>query len=92
LKHLKGWKDIPEGGSVTEPGCSVEFDVSSWRTFRPEVDRSRCTKCGMCWLYCPDSAIEAKEDGSYDVNLAYCKGCGICEKACALKLIKMVKE
>jgi Pyruvate/2-oxoacid:ferredoxin oxidoreductase delta subunit len=32
------------------------------------------------------------DDGTYDVDLSFCKGCGICHKACALKAIAMVKE
>jgi pyruvate ferredoxin oxidoreductase delta subunit len=89
---LKGWKDIPEGVTITEPGSSVQFDVSAWRTHKPIVDKAKCTKCGMCWLFCPESAIEIKEDGKYDANLTFCKGCGICDKVCAVKAITMVKE
>ncbi|MGA2572641.1 MAG: 4Fe-4S binding protein [Candidatus Methanomethylicaceae archaeon] len=89
---LKGWKEIPEGGTVEEPGSSAQFNVQSWRTYRPELDKKKCTKCGMCWLYCPEAAIKILDDGSYEINLTYCKGCGICSKACALKAITMVKE
>jgi pyruvate ferredoxin oxidoreductase delta subunit len=91
-KKLKGWKEIPVGGMVTEPGSSVKFDVRAWRTFRPLIDQTKCTKCGMCWIYCPEAAIRIKEDGRYEVDLSYCKGCGICERACAPKAITMVKE
>lgn len=89
---LKGWKDIPEGGTIVESGSSILFDVSAWRTSRPVFDHSKCTKCGMCWLSCPDAAIKANADGRYDVEMMYCKGCGICEKVCAVKAIKMEKE
>jgi pyruvate ferredoxin oxidoreductase delta subunit len=91
-QRLKGWKEIPEGGTIKEPGSSVAFDVKSWRTFRPVVDRSKCTKCGMCWIYCPEGAIKFNEDGSYEVDLNFCKGCGICSRACAVKAITMKKE
>ncbi|MCQ5363174.1 MAG: 4Fe-4S binding protein [Candidatus Methanomethylicia archaeon] len=92
MSRLKGWKEIPIGGTIVEPGSSVEFDVSSWRTFRPVFDKKKCTKCGMCWIFCPEGAIKINDDGTYDVNLSYCKGCGICQKACAVKAITMVKE
>lgn len=91
-RRLKGWKEIPMGGMVTEPGSSVEFDVSAWRTFKPVIDQSKCTKCGLCWIYCPEAAIVIKEDGRYEVDLTFCKGCGICERACAPRAITMVKE
>jgi pyruvate ferredoxin oxidoreductase delta subunit len=91
-QNLKGWKEIPEGGMITEPGSSVGFDVQAWRTYRPVMDKSKCTKCGMCWIYCPEGAIKYNADGSYEVDLTYCKGCGICNRACAVKAISMVKE
>ena len=92
MSKLKGWKEIPIGGTIVEPGSSVEFDVSSWRTFRPVFDKKKCNKCGLCWIFCPEGAIKINDDGTYDVNLSYCKGCGICQRACAVKAITMVKE
>ena len=47
MSKLKHWKEIPIGGMVIEPGSSVEFDVSAWRTFRPVIDKNKCTKCGL---------------------------------------------
>lgn len=91
-KRLKGWKEIPVGGMVTEPGSSVQFDVRAWRTCKPVIDQSKCTKCWLCWIYCPEAAIIIKEDGRYEVDLTFCKGCGICERTCAPKAITMVKE
>jgi pyruvate ferredoxin oxidoreductase delta subunit len=46
----------------------------------------------MCWIFCPEAAIKVNPDGSYEVEYMYCKGCGICEKACAVKAIKMEEE
>lgn len=91
-QKLKGWKEIPEGGTIAEPGSSVGFDVQAWRTFHPVMDKSKCTKCGMCWVFCPEAAIKCNPDGTYEVDLTYCKGCGICNRACAVKAITMVKE
>lgn len=90
-QRMKGWKEIPKGGTVTEPGSSVSFDVQAWRTFHPVMDKSKCTKCGMCWIFCPEAAIKYNADGSYEIDLTYCKGCGICNRACAVKAISMVK-
>ncbi|MEM3433506.1 MAG: 4Fe-4S binding protein [Candidatus Methanomethylicaceae archaeon] len=92
MSKTKGWKEIPIGGTIVEPGSSVEFDVTAWRTFRPVFDKSKCTKCGMCWIFCPEGAIKINDDGTYDVDLSFCKGCGICQRACAVKAITMVKE
>jgi NADPH-dependent glutamate synthase beta subunit-like oxidoreductase len=42
-----------------------------------------CTQCDNCFLFCPDAAI--KWNGgrqTYEVDLEYCKGCGICSFEC----------
>ncbi len=89
---MKTWKEIPIGAMIIEPGSSIEFDVTTWRVFRPILDKNKCTKCGLCWIYCPEGAIMVNEDGSYEINLSYCKGCGICQKSCNVKAITMVRE
>lgn len=63
-----------------------------WRTFRPEVDYSRCTRCTLCWIYCPDGAISRQEDDSPQIDYEYCKGCGICANECPVKAITMHRE
>lgn len=89
----KGWKEIPIGGKITEAGNAAEYKTGDWRTFLPDVDREKCINCLQCWLYCPDMAINANDDGTLGkVNLDYCKGCGICAKICPVKCIEMKKE
>jgi pyruvate ferredoxin oxidoreductase delta subunit len=39
-------------------------------------------------MYCPDSAIDA----DINVDLEFCKGCGICANECPKKAIQMVRE
>ncbi|MGB9713466.1 MAG: 4Fe-4S binding protein [Candidatus Bathyarchaeales archaeon] len=63
-----------------------------WRTFRPEIDYSKCTKCTLCWVYCPDAAIERQQDDSPKIDYDYCKGCGICANECPVKAIIMKRE
>jgi len=43
-------------------------------------------------MYCPEGVIEKKEDGHFEIDLLYCKGCGICAKECPTKNIEMVRE
>jgi len=31
-------------------------------------------------------------EGMYEIDLKYCKGCGICAEECARKAIRMVDE
>lgn len=66
--------------------------TGSWRIKKPVMDRGRCTKCSLCWLYCPDAVIVRTKEGNLSINYDYCKGCGICAEVCPAKAIKMVME
>jgi len=66
--------------------------TGSWRTFRPEINYSKCTRCTLCWVYCPDAAITRGEDDSPKIDYDYCKGCGICANECPTKAITMKRE
>jgi len=86
-----GWKSLPMGAVVLEPGSSLKYKTGDWRAFRPDVDREKCVNCLFCWIYCPDAAVVRKEKW-VEVNYDYCKGCGICAKECPKEAIKMVEE
>jgi 2-oxoacid:acceptor oxidoreductase delta subunit (pyruvate/2-ketoisovalerate family) len=53
------------------------------------MNKAKCTKCNLCWLYCPEGAIKLGADYVPDVELSRCKGCGICAKECPTKAIVM---
>ena len=86
-----GWKSIPIGGVLLEPGTAMKYKTGDWRAFRPIVDQQKCINCLLCWIFCPDAAIFRKEK-TVDVNYDYCKGCGICANECPVKAITMVEE
>lgn len=52
------------------------------------VEATRCFKCGTCtdcdtcFHVCPDVAISKKPGGGYVIDLAHCKGCGVCVEEC----------
>lgn len=87
-----GWKDIEIGSIVTEPGSAAQYPTGGWRSQKPVYDNSKCNKCGLCYIFCPDSSVEQQPDGFYKVDLFYCKGCGICAKECPRDVITMVEE
>ena len=66
-------------------------ETGSWRTFRPNVKKAVCNKCGLCVMFCPDGVIFKTEDG-VEVDYVFCKGCGVCAKECPTKAIEMVLE
>jgi pyruvate ferredoxin oxidoreductase delta subunit len=86
------WRDLNIGAIVAEPGSASNYQSGDWRAQRPILDREKCDKCGLCWLYCPDAAIKPLYDGYYEIDLYYCKGCGICAKECRRGAIKMILE
>jgi pyruvate ferredoxin oxidoreductase delta subunit len=86
------WKDMEVGNVITEAGNASLRKTGDWRTERPIIDKEKCNKCGLCWLYCPDAAIKPVEGGYYEPDLFYCKGCGICARVCSREAITMIEE
>jgi pyruvate ferredoxin oxidoreductase delta subunit len=41
---------------------------------------------------CPEGCIEVLKNGTVEMDLEYCKGCGICSKECRLRVISMERE
>ena len=86
------WKDLEIGAIVTEPGNTSQYRTGDWRSQKPIIDKDKCSKCGLCYIYCPEGCIEQDGDGYYEANLFYCKGCGICASECPKKAITIVEE
>lgn len=78
----KGWRGLPPGSVVTEPGSAARFKTGSWRTFKPVWIPEHCIQCLFCWMYCPDMAIKVKDGKREAFDYEYCKGCGICAREC----------
>lgn len=86
------WKDLETGNIITEAGNASFRKTGDWRTERPILDKEKCIKCALCWVYCPDAAIKPSEEGYYESDLHYCKGCGICASVCPAGAITMIAE
>ncbi|MDD4127937.1 MAG: 4Fe-4S binding protein [Methanomicrobium sp.] len=74
--------------AISRPKIGASGKTGSWRTFKPVVDMDKCNKCGNCYRFCPDGAIDTEFNIDYD----FCKGCGICVEVCPKKAIVMVRE
>ena len=61
--------------------------TGSWRNVTPVIDYEKCTRCMICWKFCPDLAITCTEPP--EIILEYCKGCGVCAEECPVKCIEM---
>ena len=77
-----------EGFKEVELGLTKEMAL---------YEADRCLRCGTCfgcsecWRFCPDAVI-CERDGMFEVNLDYCKGCGICANECPVKALIMIPE
>ena len=86
------WQDLEVGYIVSEPGNACIYQSGTWRSQRPTYELSRCIKCGLCYIFCPEGCISQNDEGCFTADLYYCKGCGICSKECPTKVITMVEE
>ncbi|KUO85836.1 MAG: 4Fe-4S binding protein [Caldivirga sp.] len=77
---------------LSRPMAGAGGKTGTWRVHRPVIDAERCIKCGLCWLYCPENAIDWLENKTVTVDYDYCKGCGICSDVCPVGAVTMVKE
>ena len=68
-----------------------ELKTGDWRAERPVVDRDKCVKCAICWLYCPTQSVVEKPTW-FEAGLEICKGCGVCAQECPHQAIVMVEE
>lgn len=89
MSEKKGWREIPIAGIPFLK--STEYRTGDWKVFRPVIDEGKCTKCGICWVLCPDVAIDWDGEAFPRTNLDYCKGCGICAEECPVGAIEMVR-
>ena len=64
--------------------------TASWRSIRPIIDTDKCTRCMICWKYCPEPAILTTDPPTIDYD--FCKGCGICIVECPFDAIHSEKE
>ncbi|MFC1822241.1 4Fe-4S binding protein [Thermodesulfobacteriota bacterium] len=69
----------------------VDQKTGEWRFQRPVTKTAKCRQCGWCFIFCPSGCIEVN-DGHFNADLDYCKGCGICAKLCPAMAIYMVRE
>ena len=92
-----GTRDCKQISAQATPSLGEAGKTGEWRTQRPVVDHAKCLPekhntqgCFRCWLYCPEAVI--KKSIPIEIDLTYCKGCGICAEECAAKAISMVTE
>ena len=67
------------------------IQTGEWRSERAVLDPRKCQVCGQCWLVCPAFCVRER-DSAYQIDLAFCKGCGMCANECRFGAIRMERE
>lgn len=92
MRELRNWGALATGGMI-EPGAVEQPSTGGWRTgLKPAVDVSRCVNCLLCWLYCPDSAVQLDGTVFIGIDEEFCKGCELCAEICPTHAIEMVND
>ena len=91
--HKMGYDHVLLGTpSILAPGNAEARQTGAWRVERPEIDYDSCTRCGLCFVHCPDGAIALDEQGYPVIDYDHCKGCLICLEQCPRHSIRSTKE
>lgn len=61
--------------SIFAMGNSPERRTGSWRQFRPVLQPEKCTRCWLCFVWCPEAAITLDHDEYPVVDYDVSKGC-----------------
>lgn len=92
-----GTRECGHISNVSSPSIGEAGRTGDWREATPVIDHARCIpskrnkpSCFLCWLYCPEAAV--KRTIPVEIDLDYCKGCGVCAEECPAAAITMVRE
>ena len=92
MPPLKKWNELPVAG-VLAPAQADQPLTGGWRTAgRPVARLSNCVNCLLCWLYCPDSAVELDGTTLVGIDYDHCKGCELCVEVCPVGALAMGSE
>jgi 2-oxoacid:acceptor oxidoreductase delta subunit (pyruvate/2-ketoisovalerate family) len=78
--------------AILATGNAQQRQTGNWRVTTPLIDRDRCTRCGLCFVQCPDGAIALDAEGYPVIDYDHCKGCMICRQVCPIEAISLEKE
>jgi pyruvate ferredoxin oxidoreductase gamma subunit len=78
--------------SIYAVGNSPQRPTGSWRQFRPVLHADRCTRCWLCFVWCPEGAIALDPDEYPVVDYTVCKGCLLCAHECPTQAFSIEQE
>lgn len=78
--------------SIVAVGNSPERHTGSWRQFRPVLHPEKCTRCWLCFVWCPEAAIALDHDEYPVIDYDVCKGCLLCAHECPTHAFSVEEE
>ncbi len=78
--------------NITNTGNTTQIKRKGWDLFKPIIDYDKCTKCRICFVYCPDSAITIDKQNFPQIDYNFCKSCNICYTECPVNAIDMRRK
>ncbi|MBN1153405.1 DUF362 domain-containing protein [candidate division KSB1 bacterium] len=88
--HPTGHLSTGFGGTLKNLGMGLSSRKGKLRqhsAVKPWVEKTRCTQCGQCIIWCPVDAIEWRDEAAFIVNET-CIGCGECLTVCRFDAVK----
>jgi pyruvate ferredoxin oxidoreductase gamma subunit len=83
------WQAVPYlgksrliGPTIRHRGSAALRATGNWRMERPEIDLTKCKRCFLCYLYCPEAAMRLDAENFPHIDYDHCKGCMICYEEC----------
>ncbi len=71
---------------------SLHLKTGDWRTMRPVIDKEQCSRCRLCFTFCPDGVISLDKENYPVIDYEHCKGCLICLVQCPCRAIESQVE
>ncbi|MFM7071574.1 MAG: 2-oxoacid:acceptor oxidoreductase family protein [Planctomycetota bacterium] len=88
-----GYEGVMRGTpSILASGNSAERHTGAWRVQRPVIDPALCSRCGLCFVQCPDGVVSLDAEGYPVIDYDHCKGCLICHRVCPVNAIHEERE
>jgi pyruvate ferredoxin oxidoreductase gamma subunit len=78
--------------SIVAVANSPARHTGSWRQFRPVLHPEKCTRCWLCFVWCPEAAISLDHDEYPVVDYDVCKGCLLCAHECPTHAFSVEQE
>jgi pyruvate ferredoxin oxidoreductase gamma subunit len=89
VPRLPAWAAAP---TIVAEANSALRTTAGWRVYRPVIDLSRCSRCFLCFVLCPEGAVHLDAEHDPWIDYDHCKGCLVCVEECPPHAIASVRE